>query len=181
MKQKITAALFTVVLMLGQTTAQMRGPAIDAARARLSFLVGTFVTETTIPARSATSKSVTGKGTSAVAWALDSAFLAIDEQSTNPLFGQYRGHGMLGFDPNTHEYVLSMFNNFGDHPSYKGNFVADTLVLTTKVAMPGGAFDQKLLWWREGTRVRLMVFNDLGKGPGLALEQTYIPVSSKQP
>ena len=102
-------------------------------------------------------------------------FLVIEDQSS--LFGRYKAHGVLGFDSPTREFVLSMFNNFGDHPSYKGNFVGDTLVLLTKVPMQGSSFDQKLVWYKDGEAVKLRVMNDLGKGFVLALEQTAIPVS----
>jgi hypothetical protein len=106
-------------------------------------------------------------------------FLLIDEQSVNPVFGQYKGHGMLGLDAQTHQFVLSMFNNFGDHPSYKGNFVGDTLVLETQVPMQGRPFDQKLVWYKDGGAVKLKVLNDFGKGFFPALEETSIPVEQK--
>jgi hypothetical protein len=177
MRHLMTTALLTMALIAGQAIAQGQATAVDTARAKLSFLVGDFATETNIPPIPSAPKGVTGKGTSVITWALDSMFLLIEEQSTNPLFGQYKGHGVLGFDRQTHEFALSMFNNFGDHLSYKGNFVGDTLVLETKVPMPGRPFDQRLVWYKDGESVKLRVLNDLGKGFTLALEETAVPVS----
>ena len=99
-------------------------------------------------------------------------FLVIDEESTNPLLGGYKGLGLLGYDAAERRYVLSMFNNFGDHPEYRGDFAGDTLVLTTKVHNPGGSFDQKLLWYSEGGKVLLRVLNDMGHGFVPAVEET---------
>ena len=146
-------------------------------RARLEFLVGTFATVTNIPPKPTMPKGATENGTSVITWTLDSMFLSIEDQ--NSLFGHYKARGMLGFDSQTDEFVLSMFNNFGDHPAYHGNFVGDTLVLQTKVQSPRGTFEQQLRWYKEGKAVTLRVLNDLGKGFLLALEQTATPVSQK--
>jgi len=70
-----------------------------------------------------------------------------------------------------------MFNNFGDHPVYNGSFAGDTLVLETKVPLPGRSFDQRLLWYKDGGAIKLKVLNNSGKGFNLVLEQTAIPVS----
>ncbi len=163
----------TMVLMIGQAVAQE--PPANTERAKLQFLVGSFATDTYIPARPSAPNASTAKGTSVIAWALDSTFLLIDDEST--LFGRYKGHGVLGFDLPTHQYVLSMFNNFGDHLSYKGAFVGDTLLLVATVPFQGSSFDQRLVWYKEGDAIKLRVFNDLGKGFALALEQTATPVS----
>jgi hypothetical protein len=177
--------ILTLVLLAGQAIAQkqtisrdslLQKPSVDTERSKLKFLVGNYTTETSIPAGPSVPKGAIGKGTSVITWALDSMFLLIEEQSINSLFGQYKGHGVLGFDSPTHQFVLSMFNNFGDRPSYKGNFVGDTLVLETKVPLPGKSFDQKLVWYKVGESVKLRVLNDFGKGFVLALEQTAIPV-----
>ena len=168
-------AILSVVLVVGQAAAQK--PASDTVRTKLQFLTGGFATETIIPESPSAPKGATGKGTSVITWALDSMFLLIDEQSMNSLFGQYKGHGVLGFDLPTHQFVLSMFNNFGDRPTYQGNFSADTLVLRTRVPAPKGSFDQELLWYKDGEAVKLKVLNDLGKGYVLVLEQTAVPSS----
>ena len=184
MTRSTSIALLTIALVVGQATAQkktasessvMQKPASGGERVKLGFLVGSFKTETRIPPLPSLPKGATGKGTSVVAWALDSMFLVIDDQSFNSLLGNYKGHGLLGFDHQSKEYVLSMFNNFGDRPSYSGNFVGDTLVLEAKVPYLGGTFDQKLLWNKDGQTVRLRVLNNLGKGYQLSLEQTSTP------
>ena len=87
---------------------------------------------------------------------------------------------MLGFDAPSKQVVLSMFNNYGDHPSYKGGFVGDTLVLITTVPMPGRSFDQKLVWYKDGGGLKLKVLNDMGKGFVPVLEQTATPVSPER-
>jgi len=174
-------ALLAMVLVVGQAAAQSPAAAMKAELAKLNFLVGNFTTETTIPPMPPTApKGATGKGTTVVTWGLDSMFVLIDEQSVNSLFGQYKGHGVLGYDAHSKEYVLSMFNNFGDHPTYRGTFAGDMLVLLTKVPMPGRSFDQKLEWYKEGETVKLKVSNDLGKGFAPAIEQTATPVSASK-
>ena len=189
MKQLTKIAMLTMAFFLGlsavqgQTTSDSsacRKPQLAAEQARLEFLVGSFATATSIPPMPSMPKGASGKGTSAMSWVLESKFLSIEEQSINSLFGQYRGHGMLGFDTQTHQYVLSMFNNFGDHPTYQGNFVGDTLVLLTKVQAPRGSFNQKLQWYKDGDAVKLRVLNDLGKGFLMVLEETSTPVSQKK-
>ncbi len=106
-------------------------------------------------------------------------FLAIEQQGSNTVFGEYKGRGMLGYDQQARQYVLSMFNNWGDRLTYSGNFEGDTLVLTTRVPMQGMTFDQKLLWYREGKGLTLKVFNDIGKGFELALEERDVPASQR--
>ncbi len=172
-------AQLTVILIASRAPSQQPKATADAARAKLQFLVGSFVTETTMPPTPSAPGGATGKGTSTIRWTLDSMFLSIDEQSTNTLFGRYQGRGMLGFDAPTHQYVLSMFNNFGDHPSYRGSFNGDTLVLLTTVPMPGRSFDQKVVWYEDGDGVRMRVLNDMGKGFASVLEQRATRVAKK--
>lgn len=162
--------LFLALLLLASQTFSQK-PTTDSVRARIGFLVGTFATETKIPPNKQIPNGGTGKGTSVITWALDSMFLAIEQQSSNTVLGEYQGHGMLGYDRQARQYVLSMFNNWGDRLTYTGNFAGDTLVLTTRVPMPGRPFDQKLLWYKEGDAVKLNVLNDIGKGFELALEE----------
>ncbi len=181
MKLSITILSLFIVLVGGQTYSQdkMQKPAPKTERGKLEFLVGSFTTATQIPPTPSAPKGATGKGTSVISWALDSMFLMIEEQSMNPLFGQYKGHGVLGYDAQSRQFTLSMYNNFGDHPSYKGDFVNDTLVLQTNVPMPGHPFDQRLLWYKEGNTVKLKVMNDFGKGFLLSLEETVTPTSQQ--
>jgi hypothetical protein len=167
--------LATTILIACHANAQT--PALNAERAKLQFLVGSFATEARIPPGPPAPKGATGKGTTVATWALDSTFLFIDDETTNPLFGHYKGHAVLGFDAKAHDYVLSVFNNFGDYPVYRGNFVGDTLSLYTKVPMPPKPFDQRLLWYTEGEVVKMKILNDFGQGYVLAYDQSAIPVS----
>jgi hypothetical protein len=184
-KYALRIALLAMFFTLNQTPAQERAsrdsllqkPAEESRRSQLAFLIGSFNTETTIPPGPSAPKGATGKGTSIITWALDSSFLMIEEQSVNSLFGPYKGHGILGLDAPSHQFFLSMFNNFGDHPFYKGHLVGDTLMLETHVPMPGRPFDQKLVWYKAGDALKLRVLNDFGKGFVPALEQTSTPVS----
>jgi hypothetical protein len=133
-------------------------------RERLTFLVGSFATEVHIlPGRMMKKESV-GKGTSEVSWVLDSMFLFVDERSVNSMLGAYKGYGLLGYDPHDRQYVLSMYNNFGDHPQYRGSFSGDTLVLSARIPAPGKAFDQQVRWYADGENVGLHVLNDTGEG-----------------
>lgn len=182
MKTGITIALIVaaVALSIAQDSQSKDSPVAkkpDPAkeRAKLSFVVGKFNTATRVMPSRMSPKEVLGKGTSVARWGLDSMFILIDEQSINPLLGNYKGHGILGYDANEQQYVLSMFNNFGDRPQYKGTFSGDTLSLVTKVQFPRGAFDQKVLWFAEGNNVRMTVLNDMGKGFQPVLEQTNTP------
>jgi hypothetical protein len=168
--------LLAMVLIVGQAIAQEPGAA--AERAKLQFLVGRFATELHVPPLPAAPNGAAATGTSLIAWALDSTFLLIDDEST--LFGGYKGHGVLGLDLPTRQFVLSMFNNFGDHVSYTGAFAGDTLVLLATVPFQGGSFDQRVVWYKEGDAIKMKVFNDLGKGFALALEQTATPVSDSR-
>ncbi len=168
-----------LALPFDQAPAQQAPSGRSTQLAKLSFLAGHFTTETTMPPQAMAPKGATGKGTSVITWALDSMFLMIDEQGQNSLLGQYKGHGLLGFDPHAGQYQLFMFNNFGDHPLYQGTFAGDTLVLMTRVPMPGRPFDQKLLWFKDGTTVKLRVLNDAGKGFNLVVEQTATPMLRK--
>lgn len=136
----------------------------ESPRERLAFLIGSFVTEVHIlPGRMVKTESV-GKGTSEVSWVLDSMFLFIDERSLNPVLGAYKGFGLLGYDPHDKQYMLSMYNNFGDHPQYRGSFAGDTLVLEARIPAPRKPFDQQVRWYSDGENVRLDVLNDTGEG-----------------
>jgi hypothetical protein len=185
-----TSRLFLCLLVacaLTQASGQEKAPPADTpakettaqdVRSHLQFLIGNFTTTTIIPPGRMAPKGATGTGTSVLKWALDSMFVLIDEEGMNNVFGKYMGHGVLGFDMQSKEYVLSMFNNFGDRPSYKGSFVGDTLVLMTKVPMPGHPFDQKLMWYKDGDAVKLKVMNDTGKGFSLVTEESATKVEA---
>ncbi len=160
---------------MAQDASPFSKPTPGPERAKLAFLVGDFTTETHVMPSPMAESGGMGKGTSVMAWGLDSMFVVLDEQSVNQVLGNYKGHGMLGYDRQGGKYVLSMFNNFGDSPQYRGNFNGDTLVLMTKVRFPEGSFDQKLIWYKENTTIRFKVFNDMGDGFVLIIDQTSTP------
>lgn len=159
------------IMIVGLTFAQDLAPAAAASptsavnpRQRLGFLVGSFVTEGHILPNRVIKKESVGSGTSEVSWVLDSMFLFVDERSVNPAMGVYKGFGLLGYDPHEGQYVLSMYNNFGDHPQYRGGFSGDTLVLAARIPAPRKPFDQQVRWYPDGENVRLDVLNDTGEG-----------------
>jgi hypothetical protein len=153
-----------IALGQGQSTVSPSARTTESPRERLAFLVGSFVTEVHIlPGRMIKTESV-GKGTSEISWVLDSMFLFVDERSVNSVLGVYKGIGLLGNDPHDRQYVLSMYNNFGDHPQYRGTFAGDTLVLAARVPARDKPFDQQVRWYSEGGIVRLEVLNDTGEG-----------------
>ena len=176
---KIAILTIAIIFCLSATHSQTTSESPALLRSQVEFLVGSFTTITNIPPSTSMPKGASGKGTAVISWALDSMFLSIENENNNSLLGHYKGHGMLGYDAQMHQYVLSMFNNFGDHPTYHGNFAGDTLVLQTKVEMPEHPFDQKLLWYKDGKAVKLKVLNDFGKGFLPALEETATRVSQK--
>ncbi len=161
--------------LVAQDSSPFQKPSPGSERAKLAFLVGTFTTETRVAPSPMAPNGGVGKGTTVMTWGLDSMFVVIDEQSVNQVFGSYKGYGLLGFDRRDGKYFLSMFNNFGDDPQYRGNFNGDTLTLMTKVEFPGGSFDQKLLWFKEKNTIRLKIFNDVGEGFTLAIDETSTP------
>ena len=110
-----------------------------------------------------------------IEWALDSTYLRIDDRSANSLFGNFLNFGMLGFDSPTGAFFLSMFNNFGDHPSYRGSFAGDTLVFHASIPSPRGTFEQEVRWMKEGENLRMQVYNDRGKGKQLTIDQVSTP------
>jgi len=174
----VRSATCAMALFIGMAAAQAQSTADSSAsrkrtfateRGGVAFLVGTYSTSTTMP-----SLSAGGKGSSVIAWTLDSMFLSIEEESLNPVFGRYKGHGLLGFDAPTQQFVLSMFNNTGDHPTYHGTMTGDTLVVSTRIPSPRDTFDQKLLWYNDRGTVRLQVLNDGGRGFRLVLDQAYM-------
>ena len=181
MVRRLIAAALLIAVCSVETYAQSKGASAPPAmkrpgpgpqRARLAFLVGEFATETRVMSGRPGAPAALGTGTSSIRWGLDSMFLFIDEQSANTLLGNYKGFGILGYEPSSGKYTLTMCNNFGDRPEYLGTFSADTLVMSAKIPFPGGTFDQRLLWFTEGNAVRLQVFNDLGKGFVQVVDQT---------
>ena len=177
MKINILLCIVLSVALSVPTDAQFQRPGYGPEQTKLAFLAGTYTTLVHIPAGPAAPNGADGKGTLNVQWGLDSLFLIIDDQSMNELLGNYKGHGLLGFDRHDAKYVLSMFNNFGDTPQYRGSFSGDTLILTTKVEFSKGSFDQKLVWYKDHGILRLKVYNDIGKGSMLTMEEISTPTA----
>jgi len=172
----LAITIFIIALPLAaQDMMQRRGPGPE--RAKLSFLVGSFTTETHMPPGPMNPQEVVGHGTSTLAYGVDSMFILLDDQLENPVLGKYKAHGVLGYNAMDGKYTLSMYNNFGDAPQYTGTFSGDTLVLTATVKYPGGSFDQKLAWFKEGNNVHLKVYNDMGQGPSLVIDEIATPVA----
>jgi len=177
---KAATVVVTLFLSAVQLSAQgmMQRPGPGHERAKLAFLTGTFATETHMPPSPMNPQEVVGKGTSTLRYGVDSMFILLDDQLENPVLGKYKAHGVLGYDVQHHRYTLAMFNNFGDAPHYTGVFNGDTLVLKATLEYPGGSFDQKMDWYKEGSNVRLKVYNDVGRGLTLVIDQIATPVST---
>ena len=180
-----TVAAFLVILLcytsglFAQNKSPFQRPGAGPERAKLAFLAGSFNTETHLSASRTSPNGSVGKGSSSITWAVDSMYLLLDDQSLDQAMGQYRAHGVLGYNAREGKYTLAMFNNFGDTPRYTGSFIGDTLVMTSKVEFPGGSFDQKLVWFKDGKNLRLKIYNDMGKGAMMAIDQIQTPVAVK--
>src|ERR1041385_6520056 len=90
MRRPISLAIVISLLIVGQVIGQHQSAAIGAKiqkssvaseRAKLGFLAGTFTTETVIPSSKPSPNGATGKGTSTIAWGLDSMFLLINDET----------------------------------------------------------------------------------------------------
>jgi hypothetical protein len=181
MRNNILLCTVLVAAIALPAAAQFERPVFGPEQAKLAFLIGAFTTATQIPVSPMAPDGAKGKGTLDVKWGLDSMFVILDDQSSTEFLGNYKGHGILGFDRRDGKYTLSMFNNFGDTPQYRGNFSGDTLVLMTKVDFPKGSFDQKLVWYKDAHALHLKIYNDMGDGFTLAIEETSSPsVDSKK-
>ncbi len=161
-----------VMLASGDAFSQMMKPVFNPELAKLSFIVGDYKTRTEVTVGENPS---VGTGTVRARWALDSMFIVIRGTEDNPALGSYKSIGLLGYDSENSQYVLSMFNNFGEHPEYKGNFIGDTLTLTAKIVGSQGPFDQELKWFKNGNKVRLQFFANFGKGYTKIIDQTSSP------
>ena len=169
MKKQIVFIITAIAMITGQTFAQMIKPTFGPELAKLSFLVGHFTTRTSIMMGD---NSSNGTGTIKAHWALDSMFVLFSTEEENAALGSYKGFGALGYYSQNSQYVLSMFNNFGERPEYKGNFVGDTLTLATKIESSQGSMDQQMKWFKDGSNVRLLIFTDFGQGYSLVVDQT---------
>ena len=172
MRRSIILLGVAVTMLPILASAQMVKPSFGPELAKLSFIVGHFTTVTHIMMGDNTSE---GAGTIKAHWGLDSMFVMFASQETNAGLGSYKGFGVLGYNSADQKYMLTMFNNFGDRPEYKGTFAGDTLVMTGKVENPQGAFDQELKWFKDGDAVRLQVYNDFGQGYTIIVDQKAKP------
>lgn len=177
MKRYIAFVASILAMITGQAFAQMMKPSFGPELAKLGFLTGHFTTQTKIMMDPNSTEGSVGTGSSMIHWGLDSMFIFISEEENNPAMGIYKGFGVLGYDSQQNQYVLSMYNNFADRPQYKGSFAGDTLTLTTNVETPQGPFTQQLKWYKEGNNVRLQIFNDMGQGYVLMVDQTATPAA----
>ncbi len=159
---------------MGSFSAQMTKPSFGPELARLSFIVGHYTTKTNVMMEDNTS---IGDGTIKAHWGLDSMFVFYSSEEKNPALGSYKGFGVLGYNSENSQYVLTMFNNFGDRPEYKGNFAGDTLTMSAKIQSPQGPFDQKMKWFKDGNNVRLLIYTDFGQGYSLMVDQTATPAA----
>jgi hypothetical protein len=172
MRKQVVLFAAAISIMSSQAIAQMAKPSFSPELAKLSFIVGHFTTQTRIMMGDNLSN---GTGTIKAHWGLDSMFVLYSSEESNAALGSYKGFGVLGYDSENGQYVLHMFNNFGDRPEYKGNFVGDTLTMSAKIETPQGPFDQRMKWFKEGNDVRLLIFTDFGQGYSLIVDQTAMP------
>jgi len=168
MTKKINRLAAAIIFITTAASAQMIKPTFGPELAKLSFIIGHFTTQTRIVMGDNTS---TGTGTIKAHWGLDSMFVFFSAEEKNAALGTYKGFGILGYDSENQQYLLTMFNNFGDRPEYKGNFVGDTLTMTAKVQSPQGPFDQQMKWFKDGNIVRLLIYTDFGQGYTLVVDQ----------
>lgn len=177
---KYFALSVTVIALLAvQSQCQMAKPVFGPELAKLSFLTGHFSTQTKVYMDPNSGEPIVGSGTSTLRWGLDSMFVFLDATENNPGLGQYKGFGILGYESRSGKYVLTMYNNFGDRPEYTGVFSGDTLTMSSNISTPEGPFVQSLKWFKEGNNVRLQVFNDMGQGSMLSIDQIATPLSDK--
>lgn len=175
MRQLYFVLIAAFVFSIGQfseASAQMMRPVFGPKQEKLSFLLGKFTTESKITMGENT---MSGNGYMHIRRRLDSMFVFITSEENNSRMGSYKSFGVLGYDSRDSEYVLTMFNNFGFQSEFKGGFSGDTLELSSQIETPRGTFNQKMDWFKEGTGLRLLVYNDFGQGYTLMVDETAKP------
>lgn len=165
-----------VVLGTSSLHAQMTRPTFGPEQQKLSFLVGNFTTRTEVLMRD---NNTTSNGRMKAHWGLDSLFVFMSASEETPAMGRFENFGVLGYDSQKEDYVLSMFNNYGTRPQFTGHFVGDTLVMRSHMETPRGPLDQEIRWYSSGEGVRMQVMNDFGQGYVLMVDQTATPVPKK--
>ena len=174
MKTFCIAISAMVVLGASSLHAQMTRATFGPEQQKLSFLVGTFTTSTEILMRD---NNTTSNGHMKAYWGLDSLFVFMSASEETPAMGRFENFGVLGYDSQKDEYVLSMFNNYGTRPQFTGHFVGDTLVMRSHMETPRGPLDQEIRWYSSDKVVRMQVLNDFGQGSVLMVDQTLTPAT----
>lgn len=169
----LAAAIIFAMSQFGTASAQMTRPQFGPKLEKLSFLLGSYKTESKITMGP---NSSTGSGYTTARRGLDSMFVFISSRETNSSMGSYRSFGVLGYNSTTSEYVLTMFNIFGSRSEFKGNFSGDTLSLAATINTPRGTFKQRMDWFKEGENLRLLIYGDFGQGYTLMVDETATPV-----
>jgi Protein of unknown function (DUF1579) len=176
MKTTCIAIAAVVLLSVSDVSAQMTRPAFGPKQQKLSFLIGNFTTRSEIFMSDGHASS---DGRMNAHWGLDSLFIFISASEETQAMGRFENFGVLGYDSQKDEYVLSMFNNYGMRPQFTGDFAGDTLVLRSHMETPRGPLDQEIRWFRSGGGIRMLVLNDFGQGNALVVDQTETPVPEK--
>ncbi len=148
-------------------------PVFTPELAKLSFIVGSYKTKTEVTVGKNPS---VGTGTVRARWPLDSMFVVIRGSEENPELGSYKSIGLLDYDAEKSRFVLSIFNNFGERPQYKGSFEGDTLILSAKITATHGSFEQEVKRFKEGSNVKLQFYANFGKGYSRIIDKTASPV-----
>lgn len=175
MKSIYLLSMAVLALFAGQAAAQMTRPTYGPDQAKLSFLVGQYTTTSTITMRDNTTTST---GFVKTHWGLDSMFVFVSSEESNPNMGSYKGFGVLGYDSRNDDYALTMFNSFGFRTEFKGQFSGDTLTLKSQIETPRGTFNQKMVWFKEGQKLRMLVYGDFGEGYSLMVDETATPATA---
>ena len=155
----------------------MQKPKFSPELAKLNLLAGKFDVDL-MTHKNPMGEGGPGKGQIHNHWGLDSMFLIMEHEDNGPM-GNYKGHGVLGYDMMEKRYELWWYTNWGEISNYEGNFVGDTLVLVNEMAMPDGTpFKLKLMWYKEGKKVKFRILSDTGQGFSALLDCTYSPMKA---
>lgn len=170
----LMAAIVFTIAQFGNASAQMMRPQFGPNQQKLSFLLGNYKTESKMTMGP---NSSTGTGYEAAHFGLDSLFVFISARETTSAMGSFESFGVLGYNPRTSQYELSLFNNFGFQTQCKGDFSGDTLVMSASIETPNGTFKQRMKWFKEGKNLRYLIYGDFGgQGYRLMVDQTGTPV-----
>ena len=179
----LTGLLFLLTLSLLQAEDKkseqemMQKPKFSPELAKLNLLAGKFDVDL-MTHKNPMGEGGPGKGQIHNHWGLDSMFLIMEHEDNGPM-GNYKGHGVLGYDMMEKRYELWWYTNWGEISNSEGNFVRDTFVLVNEMAMPDGTpFKLKLMWYKEGKKVKFRILSDTGQGFSALLDCTYSPMKA---